>query len=301
MPVVGYLSAGSREDDATRGIARAVLQGLRESGFVDGKNVRIEYRWAEGHYDRLPDLAADLVRSKVNVMVALATPATFAAKSATSSIPIIFGVGTDPVGVGLVQSLNRPEGNLTGVTILTAELFEKRVDLLRELVPKASQIAMLANPNDRLTDAETRAAQSGARSLGVDLRVLNASSANDIESAFATLANVPADALIVTTDPFIATRKPQVVALVARQKLPAIYPWREWIEFGGLMSYGADILDAYRIEGVYAGKVLDGTKVADLPVERSVKFELAFNLKAAKALELTVPPTLLARADQVIE
>ena len=301
MPVVGYLSAGSREDDATRGIARAVLQGLRESGFVDGKNVRIEYRWAEGHYDRLPDLAADLVRSKVNVMVALATPATFAAKSATSSIPIIFGVGTDPVGVGLVQSLNRPESNLTGVTILTAELFEKRVDLLRELVPKASQIAMLANPNDRLTDAETRAAQSGARSLGVDLRVLNASSANDIESAFATLANVPADALIVTTDPFIATRKPQVVALVARQKLPAIYPWREWIEFGGLMSYGADILDAYRIEGVYAGKVLDGTKVADLPVERSVKFELAFNLKAAKALELTVPPTLLARADQVIE
>ncbi|MFZ0838300.1 MAG: ABC transporter substrate-binding protein, partial [Xanthobacteraceae bacterium] len=200
-----------------------------------------------------------------------------------------------------VQSLNRPESNLTGVTILTAELFEKRVDLLRELVPKASQIAMLANPNDRLTDAETRAAQSGARSLGVDLRVLNASSANDIESAFATLANVPADALIVTTDPFIATRKPQVVALVARQKLPAIYPWREWIEFGGLMSYGADILDAYRIEGVYAGKVLDGTKVADLPVERSVKFELAFNLKAAKALELTVPPTLLARADQVIE
>ena len=164
MPVVGYLSAGSREDDATRGIARAVLQGLRESGFVDGKNVRIEYRWAEGHYDRLPDLAADLVRSKVNVMVALATPATFAAKSATSSIPIIFGVGTDPVGVGLVQSLNRPESNLTGVTILTAELFEKRVDLLRELVPKASQIAMLANPNDRLTDAETRAAQSGARS-----------------------------------------------------------------------------------------------------------------------------------------
>ena len=181
MPVVGYLSAGSREDDATRGIARAVLQGLRESGFVDGKNVRIEYRWAEGHYDRLPELAADLVRSKVNLMVALATPATFAAKSATSSIPIIFGVGTDPVEVGLVQSLNRPESNLTGVTILTAELFEKRVDLLRELVPKASQIAMLANPNDRLTDAETRAAQSGARSLGVDLRVLNASSANDIE------------------------------------------------------------------------------------------------------------------------
>ena len=167
MPVVGYLSAGSREDDATRGIARAVLQGLRESGFVDGKNVRIEYRSAEGHYDRLPELAADLVRSKVNLMVALATPATFAAKSATSSIPIIFGVGTDPVEVGLVQSLNRPESNLTGVTILTAELFEKRVDLLRELVPKASQIAMLANPNDRLTDAETRAAQSGARSLGV--------------------------------------------------------------------------------------------------------------------------------------
>jgi len=299
-PVVGYLSAAGRETDAAR--VRAVLKGLKETGFVEGKNLSVEYRWAEGHYDLLPELAADLVRLKVNVIVAIGgTPASFAAKSATTSIPIIFGVGTDPVEAGLVGSLNRPEGNLTGVTILSAELFEKRVDLLRELVPKATIIAMLANPNDKLTDAETRAAQAGARSLGVELRVLNASTPNDIVAAFLTLTKAPADALIVTTDAFIGMRKSQIIELATSRKVPAIYPWREWTQFGGLMSYGADILDAFRIEGVYAGKVLNGAAPADLPVEQSVKFELAFNLNAAKALALHVPPTLLARADEVIE
>jgi putative tryptophan/tyrosine transport system substrate-binding protein len=249
MPVVGYLSTS--ETDDTR-VMRAFQQGLSETGFVAGQNVSVEYRWAEGQLDRLPELAADLVRRKVDGIATICgMPCAFAAKSATTTIPIVFGVGTNPVEVGLVGSLNRPEANLTGVTILSAELAEKRVDLLRELVPNATAIAMLANPNNRLIDAETRAAQNGARTLGLELRILNASSPSDIEPAFVTLAKSRIDALVVTSDTFLWTQKAQILHLVARQKLPAIYPWREWIiEFGGLMSYGADILDAYRLEGV---------------------------------------------------
>jgi len=289
MPVVGYLSSLSRETDRT--IVRAVQQGLTENGFVEGKNVSIEYRWAEGQFDRLPELAADLVRRKVDVIVTIGgTPDAFAAKSATTAIPIVFGVGTNPVEVGLVESLNRPEGNLTGVTILSAEVAEKRVDLLRELVPKATAIALLANPNNRLIEAETRAVKHGARSLGLELHILNASSPSDIEPAFVTLAKSRIDALVVTTDAFLYTRKAQILALVASQRLPAMYPVREWIESGGLISYGPDIFDGYRLEGVYAGKILKGAKPADLPVEQSVKFELVINLKTAKALGLTIPP-----------
>ena len=302
IPVVGYLSSGLGETDDTR-VMRALQQGLSETGFVVGQNVSVEYRWAEGRLDRLPELAADLVRRKVDVITTICgMPCAFAAKSATTRIPIVFGVGTNPVEVGLVGSLNRPEGNLTGVTILSAQLAEKRVDLLRELMPSATAIAMLVNPNNRLIDAETGAAQNGARTLGLELRILNASSPSDIEPAFVTLAKSRIDALVVASDAFLATQKAQILHLVARQKLPAIYPWSEWIiEFGGLMSYGADILDAYRLEGVYAGKILKGAKPADLPVQQSVKFELVINLKAAKALGLNVPPTLLARADEVIE
>ncbi len=301
MPVVGYLNSGLRETDGAP--VRAVQQGLTENGFVEGKNVSIEYRWAEGQFDRLPELAADLVRRKVDVIVTIGgTPDAFAAKSATTAIPIVFGVGTNPVEVGLVESLNRPEGNLTGVTILSAEVAEKRVDLLRELVPKATAIALLANPNNRLIEAETRAVKHGARSLGLELHILNASSPSDIESAFATIAKYRIDALLVTSDSFLATRKTQILALVASQRLSAMYPWRSWIEFdGGLISYGADILNAYRLEGVYAGKILKGARPADLPVEQSVKFELVINLKTAKALSLIIPPTILARADEVIE
>jgi putative ABC transport system substrate-binding protein len=300
-PLVGYLSAYLQENDGSD--VRVFRQGLSEIGFVEGRNVSIEYRWAQAQYERLPELAADLVRHNVDVIAAIGgTPVVFAAKAATSVIPIIFGVGTNPVEAGLVGSLSRPEGNLTGVTILSSEIFEKRVDLLRALVPRASVIAMLVNPsNQQVTDPETRAAENGARALGLELRVLNVSSRADIESAFTTLSKSPADALIVTHDTFIATRKPEIVAVVASQKLPTIYPWREWVEFGGLMSYGANVLDAYRLIGVYAGKVLRGAKPADLPVEQSVKFDLVLNLKVVKALGLDVPPSLLARADEVIE
>ena len=300
MPVVGYLSGNLREADATR--VRAFLQGLSESGYVEGRNVVIEYCWAEGQYDHLPDLAADLVRRKVDVITAMGgSPIALAAKSVTATIPIIFGVSVNPVEAGFVGSLNHPDGNLTGVTILSAELFEKRVELLRELMPKAKVIAVLANPNNRLENAETAAAEKGARALGLELRVLNASSVNDIEPVFARLAESAVDALIVSTDIFLGTRKPLIVALAAKQRLPAIYPWREWIELGGLVSYGADALDAHRMQGVYAAKVLKGANPADLPVEQSIKFELVLNLKTATALGLIFPASILARADEVIE
>ena len=300
LPVVGYLSGNLHEADATR--VRAFRQGLSESGYVEGRNVVIEYRWAEGQYDHLPDLAADLVRRKVDVIIAMGgSPIALAAKSVTATIPIIFGVSVNPVEAGFVGSLNHPDGNLTGVTILSAELFEKRVELLRELMPKAKVIAVLANPNNRLENAETAAVEKGARALGLELRVLNASSVNDIEPVFARLAESPVDALIVSTDIFLGTRKPLIVALAAKQRLPAIYPWREWIELGGLVSYGSDALDAHRMQGVYAGKVLKGANPADLPVEQSIKFELVLNLKTATALGLTFPASILARADKVIE
>jgi putative ABC transport system substrate-binding protein len=301
MPVIGYLSPGSPESDAFR--LTGFRQGLNETGYVEGENVTIEYRWAQGQYDRLPALAADLVRRQVTVIAAAGIPPTFAAKAATSTIPIAFLVGVDPVKSSLIDSLKRPVGNMTGVAILSAELAGKRLDLLRELVPTAAVIVLLFNPaSPEATETETSDLQDAARSLGLQLRRVPASTASEIDTAFKTLVEVRADALIVSTDPFFTNQRAQIVALAARHAVPAAYAWREYTVAGGLMSYGADIADSYRLSGIYTGKILKGTKPADLPVQQVVeKIKLVINLMTAKALGLTVPPSLLARADEVIE
>jgi putative ABC transport system substrate-binding protein len=301
MPVIGYLSPGSPESDAFR--LTGFRQGLNETGYVEGENVTIEYRWAQGQYDRLPALAADLVRRQVTVIAAAGIPPTFAAKAATSTIPIAFLVGVDPVKSSLIDSLKRPVGNMTGVAILSAELAGKRLDLLRELVPTAAVIVLLFNPaSPEATETETSDLQDAARSLGLQLRRVPASTASEIDTAFKTLVEVRADALIVSTDPFFTNQRAQIVALAARHAVPAAYAWREYTVAGGLMSYGADIADSYRLSGIYTGKILKGTKPADLPVQQVVeKIKLVINLMTAKALGLTVPPSLLARADDVIE
>jgi putative tryptophan/tyrosine transport system substrate-binding protein len=300
MPVIGYLSAGSPESDDFR--LTAFRQGLNETGYVEGRNVAIEYRWAPGQYDRLPALAADLVRRQVTVIAAAGIPPTFAAKAATSTIPIAFMAGVDPVEFGLIASLNRPGGNITGVAILTAELAGKRLELLHELVPTAAVIALLVNPTDpAATESETRHLQDAVRSLGLQLHILPASTPSEIDLAFGTLVELRAGALIVSTDPLFTNQRAQIVALAARHAVPAIYVWREFVAAGGLMSYGTDLTDSYRQAGIYTGKILKGTKPADLPVEQVVKVQLFINLRAAKALGLTIPQVLLGRADEVIE
>jgi putative ABC transport system substrate-binding protein len=299
-PLVGYLSGAPRDADANR--LRAFLQGLRETGYVEGQNVAIEYRWGDGQFDKFPGLAADLVRSKVDVIATIGgIPLALAAKSATSTIPIVFGIGADPVEAGLVASLNRPGGNMTGVTAIGSDLFAKRVELLHELAPKESVIALLVNPSDGGADAETRAARNGARSLGLQLHVLRASTTDEIDSAFRKLAELRARGLMVSASVFFSIRREQIVAQAAQNSVPTIYPWRESTTAGGLMSYGANLLDNYRLVGVYTGKILHGAKAADLPVEQAVKVELIVNLKTARALGLTLPPDILARADEVIE
>jgi putative ABC transport system substrate-binding protein len=300
MPVIGLLGSTSLAD---RPYLLAAFRGsLNALNFVEGKNVVFEYRWAEGQYDRLPALAAELVRRRVNVVVAPGPPAcALAAKAATSSIPIVFMTGGDPIMLGLVASLNRPGGNLTGVSLFNVALVPKQLELVRELVPKAALVAALVNPSNPNTETEQRELEAAARALGIEVDVLRASSERDFPAAFATISQRRAGAVIVSYDAFFASVRDQLVRLAARYSLPTIYHWRDYTESGGLMSYGTNVEDAYRQTGTYVGKILQGAKPADLPVWQQTKFELVINLKTAKALGLEVPPTLLARADEVIE
>jgi putative ABC transport system substrate-binding protein len=298
MPMIGYLNSGSAGSTAP-GVA-AFREGLSETGYVEGQNVAIEYRWAEGRYDRLPALAADLVGRKVDVIATVGTPSALAAKGATSTIPIVFSAG-DPVGEGLVAGLARPGGNLTGVSILTVELMPKRLELLAELVPQAGVIALLVNPNNAITERIMRDVQEAARAKGVQLHILKAGTESEIDAAFATLVQLHIGALLVGTDSFLSGRRDQLVALASRHAVPAIYESRYLAAAGGLISYGPSQTAASRQVGNYVGKVLKGAKPADLPVEQPTIFELVVNLKTAKALGLTIPPSILARADEVIE
>ena len=299
MPVIGFL--GSGWPDPNEANMAAFHRGLSEAGYVEGQNLAIEYRWAEGLYDRLPALAADLVGRQVDVIVASGVPATRAARSATSTIPIVFGVGTDPIGDGIVASLARPGGNLTGVAGLVVELMPKRLELLSELVPQARVIALLVNPNNANAAPQIRDVREAARAKGVQLQILKASSESEIVAAFASLVQHQAGALVVGTDPFFTSRLDQLVALASHHAVPAIFPRREFAAAGGLISYGASRGAALRQVGTYVGRILKGTKPADLPVQQPTTFELVVNLKTAEALGLTVPPSILARADEVIE
>ena len=298
MPVIGYL--GSTSSDAP--LVAAFLEGLAETGFIAGQNAAIEYRWAEGRYDRLPALAAELVKRGVDVIVTQGgIPPTRAAKSATSTIPIVFAVGTDPVEDGLVASLARPGGNLTGVTFMRTELNPKRLELLSELVPQAKVIALLVNQNNPNTERNITDVRSAAQAKGMQLPILKAATESEIDAALATLAQLRADALVIATDPFLNSRREQLAALASRNAVPAIYENREYVAAGGLISYGTSLAAANRQAGIYVGKILKGAKPADLPVERPTRFELVVNLKTAAALGLTVLPSILARADEVIE
>ena len=302
MPVIGYLSVGSPETDNIPGRLVAFRRGLDEAGYVEDRNVAIEYRWAEGHNDRLPALAADLVARQVSVIVAPGAPVALAAKAATSTMPIAFIVGIDPVESGLVASLNRPGGNVTGVSVLNAELAGKRLDLLHQLLPTATAVALLVNPTNRSNSKfETTSFQDAARVLGLETHVLRASTPSEIDAAFGALVNFRADALIVAGDPFFTSQRAQIVALAARDAIPAIYIYREFVMAGGLMSYGTDLADSYRQLALYAARILKSTTPAELPVQQVVKLELVINLNTAKALGLTIPPLVLARANEVIE
>jgi putative tryptophan/tyrosine transport system substrate-binding protein len=305
MPVIGFLHSGSPESFPTR--VEGFRKGLREIGFVEGRGVAIEYRWAYNDNDRLPELAADLVRRKVAVIAAPGggTNAAPAAKAATGTIPIVFSTGGDPVQLGLVASLNRPGGNITGFNDMNSVLGAKRLELLHELLPEATQFTALVNPNRRRIDSGYQAMitefQSAATDIGRNVEILYASNNREIEAAFASLAQKRVEALVITTDPLFNDSRAQIIALAAQHRLPAIYPWREAIEAGGLMFYGTNGTDEYRQVGIYVGRVLKGEKPADLPVMRATKFELIINLKTATALGLTVPPSLLAIADEVTE
>jgi putative ABC transport system substrate-binding protein len=299
LPVIGYLSYA--RDPGTSDNLLAFHRGLAESGYVEGRNVDILFRWAEYRYDRLPALAADLVQRRVDVIVTTAGAASaLAAKAATTTIPIVFQLGSDPVREGLVASLNRPGGNVTGAAFLAVQLIEKRLEVLHETVPAATAIAYLLNPNTP-DDGRTALAEAAARTLAVRLLALNATDASEIDAAFAALARQRIGALLVDSDPLFFSQRDQLAALAAHHGVPAIYHAREIVAAGGLMSYGANIDDAYRLAGVYAGRILKGEKAADLPVQQSAKVELVLNLKTAKTLGLTFPLTLLGRADEVIE
>jgi putative tryptophan/tyrosine transport system substrate-binding protein len=299
MPVLGFLSSLSLA--ATERWVAAFRQTLKDIGYVEGQSLAIEYHWAEGRYDRLPALAADLVRRQVTVIAAFGPLAALAAKEATSNIPVVFLTGFDPVKIGLVASFNRPGGNLTGVILYTGALAAKRIELLREFVPGATVLGMLVNPDGPDTDVQVRDAQEAARISRIEHHIVNVRTEKDFETAFAALMEARVAALIVSSDPVFANRREQVVALAARHAVPAMYEAREFTASGGLMNYGTNVADAYRQAAVYAGHILKGTKPADLPIVQPTKFELLINLKTAKALGLTVPPLLFALADEVIE
>jgi putative tryptophan/tyrosine transport system substrate-binding protein len=300
MPMIGVLDA--RSPGTTENPLRAFREGLKDTGYIAGENVALEYRWAEDQIDRLPALAADLVQRRATVIAAISPTAALAAKAAIATIPIVFIVNEDPVRLGLVASLARPGGNLTGINILTAEVTAKRLDLLRELMPSATRVGVLVNPvNATNTETTLREMAAAARTTGLQVKVLNASTSREIEAAFASLLHERPDALFVGAEPYFYSRRVQLAVLAASHRLPAIYSQRDFVVAGGLMSYGTNIADAFRQIGVYAGRILKGTKPADLPVVQASKFELVINLPTARALGLEVPPMLLARADEVIE
>jgi putative tryptophan/tyrosine transport system substrate-binding protein len=299
-PVVGFLNVESPE--GYRPMAAAFRRGLSESGYVEGQNVAIEYRWAEGRVERLPAMAADLVRRGVTVIAATTTPAALAAKAATMAIPIVFEIGGDPVGLGLVASLSRPGGNITGVTQLTTGLVPKQLEVLHEMLPTARVMALLVDPKQSATaEVETKEARSAARTLGLELHILNASTESDFDRIFAKLIEIKAGGLVISAAALFSGRSEQLGALTARRAVPAVYKGREFAAAGGLMSYGTSLLDSYRLAGVYTGRVLKGAKPADLPVQQATKVELYINLKTAKALGLTVPLPLSGRADEMFE
>jgi putative ABC transport system substrate-binding protein len=298
MPVIGFLNPTSSGSFAH--LLAAFRQGLGEGGYVAGQNVAIEYNWGEGQPDRLAALAADLVRRQVAVIVATGG-AVVAARAATATIPIVFTIGVDPVREGLIASLNRPGGNVTGVSFFTVTLGPKRLELLREVVPTASVIGLLVNPNLPYFEVGVREVDGASRAMGMQVHVLKATSEQDFSAAFAALSQRGIGALVIGGDPLFNSRRDQLVALAARHAIPAIYEWREFAEGGGLMSYGTNIIDAYRLVGVYAARILKGDKPADLPVQQSTKVELVINLKTAKTLGITFPLLLLGRADEVIE
>jgi putative ABC transport system substrate-binding protein len=300
MPVIGFLNSGSRELFEAR--VTAFHEGLSDTGFVEGRNVRIEYQWAQGQYDRLPALASDLVRRQVTVIAATGgIPSALAAKAATSTIPIVFVAGSDPIKFGVVTSLSRPGGNLTGLTAFTSELVPKRLALLQEVVRNAATIALLVNPTNAVSEIVQRDVQEAARTLGLQLKVVHASSESDLDKVFATLNQLQAAALVIGTDTLFDSQSERLAALSVRYVIPTIYQTREFAAAGGLMSYGGSLTDAYRKAGVYVGRVLKGEKPADLPVMQSTKVELIINLKTAKALSIDIPASLLATADEVIE
>jgi putative ABC transport system substrate-binding protein len=299
MPVIGFLNGTSRNADSS--FVAAFHQGMKEAGYVEGRNVAMEYRWADGQYDRLPALAADLVRHQVAVIASGGPTAAVAAKAATTTTPIVFIVGRDPVELGLVASFNRPGGNATGVSLFNSATEAKKLELLDELVPKAVIMAALINRDSTIAGAQSDELQAASRALGRQIHILNASSERDFETVFVTLAQVRAGALLVSADPFFTNQRAALVALAVRHAIPAIYSAREAAVAGGLISYGSSISDGWRQTGIYTGKILKGAKPADLPVVRPTKFELVINLKTAKALGLDLPPTLIARADEVIE
>ena len=299
MPVIGFLNGSS-----PAGYARMVdtfRQGLKETGYVEGQNVAIEYRWAEGHLDRLPALAADLVRRQVSVIAATSSPANLVAKNATSTIPIVFTTGSDPVQLGLVTSLARPSGNVTGVTQLSTEILPKRIELAHELVPTATTIALLVNPTDLTADFAVKGAQAAALTLGLQLHVLRASTEAELNDAFNAVLQMRAGVFVIATSVFFNGLVEQMAALATHHLVPTIYEYRQFVTAGGLISYGPELTDSYRLAGIYTGRILKGEKPAELPVQQATKVELLINLKTAKALSLIVPPALLARADELIE
>jgi ABC-type uncharacterized transport system substrate-binding protein len=299
LPVVGYLNS-AREQQYTH-LTALFRQGLAEGGYTEGRNVAVEYRWAEGDYERLPALAADLVKRNVAVIVAHGPPAAKAAKAATSTIPIVFTSGDDPIRTGLVSSINRPGGNVTGVTLVVSQVLTKRVEILHELLPKAGVMAVLVNPNSTLHDVDRQEAAIAARTIGVAMHVLDAAADSDLDRAFAAVAERRVGALAVGADPFFNTRREKIVGLAAQHRIPTMFPFREFPVAGGLMSYGTNLVFGYHASALYAARILKGDKSADLPVQQPTKFEFVINMKTAQALGLEVPPMLLARADEVIE
>jgi len=299
IPVIGYLSTLSEHQVAPQ--SAAFLRGLAERGFTTGRNVEIEYRWAEGRFDRLPAMAAELVRRPVSLILAQAPPAALAAKAATTQIPIVFVVGFDPVSSGLVDSLNRPGSNATGMTLVSSVLGQKRLEMVRDISPKATKFAVLVNPISPDTAIEVESIEVGAKALGVQVEVFNASTPAEIDAAFDAIASRETQALLVGTDPFFLNQRAQITARANRLGVPAIYPFRDYVLDGGLISYGTDIANCYYQAGVYAGRVLKGEKAADLPVMRPTKFALMINAKSAEAMAIKIPPILFARADEIFE